>query len=112
MGNSVVAVLLTDCCGEMENDDGRIGREMAASIKALPGARNSLDCDFHVGRVIAWDHSSAWQVVVAHGGTGWRLGAEPDPSWLRPGDGFQHALDNMRACLERHGYKVTKRRTT
>jgi hypothetical protein len=27
-----------------------------------------------------------------------------------PATGFQHALDNMTRCLERHGYNVTKRR--
>lgn len=58
--------------------------------------------------LLSQDHADGYQVVIVHGNTGFRVSQdEPEPSWARLD---WRALDPMKACLERHGYKVTKPR--
>ena len=61
-----------------------------------------FDLNFGCGSVISQSHADDEQVVVVHGNTGRRAQDADDLGW--------RALDVMKACLERHGYTVTKRR--
>lgn len=104
MGFSTVAVLHNDFIHEMEDDTGRIGKDMARAIRGIYRRKEDrLATDFHVGKVISMDHASGTQVVLVKHGTGVPIHeAEHD----------QSAVWRMREYLERHGYKVVKRRKT
>jgi len=66
LGNTAVAVLHYDCHSEIK----RISPQMARAMTDMPGTDEQ---DFGFGRIVAWDHSSAHQVCVIHGNTGWRV---------------------------------------
>lgn len=99
MGYNTVIVLLNDHLGEVE-DSGPLGRKIGDSVRGYP-RRHTLD--FGCGAVISQDHANGFQVTVTHGNMGWRIDKVDYDRFL----GWQ-ALDQMKACLERNGYCVTK----
>ena len=104
MGNNCVAVLMNDFSGEIEHD-GPLGKRMAHAMNV---SWPKDDGYFRVGRIISRANASDWQVAAIHGNTGWAvddLGQQHAEM-----ENFGNALQTMKACLERHGYTVVKRR--
>jgi hypothetical protein len=103
MGYNTVAVLLNDFSREIENS-GEFGKRLAFAMRSFPERGAGY---VPAALVVSQDHSSGYQVVVAHSNSGWRVqdaapGGHTELNW--------QALDVMKGALERHGYKVTKRR--
>ncbi len=103
MGYNTVVVLLNDHQHRIA-EDGPIGRRIADAMSAWWSSSRGRqpDLNFNAGSVISCDHADGEQVVIVHGNCGQRA---QDADHL----GGQ-ALDAMKGCLERHGYKVTKPR--
>lgn len=102
MGFNTVAVLYNDHVHRIR-EDGPIGREMAEAILQWPGRGYvSLPGYFGVGKVVSQAHADYSQVVIVGRNNGCMASEAKDLDW--------YALDQMKACLERHGYKVTKLR--
>lgn len=105
MGFRTVAVFLNDFNHELRNDP-HAGERIGAAINGFhmeeyrPGIR-----DFHYGRTVAQSHVSDIQVLVVHDYDAFdiRDDTETPPSY---------ALLQMQHCLERNGYRVTKKRTS
>lgn len=77
--------------------------EIQLAARACASARPRRDeLDFGWGRVISQAHADYAQITVVQGNTGRPLDDCAELDWM--------ALDQLRAALERHGYKVSKRR--
>jgi len=95
VGNTAVAVLHYDHSSEI----ARALPRAANAMRSMPGADKPQD--FGCGAVVSWDHAHGYQVVVVHGNTGWRVGAEENP----PPDDVLIACAN---ALRAHGWRVDK----
>lgn len=96
MGLNCVAVLLNDCCGELERDGGRYGGRMSYAMQNWSPI--TLEGWFGAGRVISRDHADGYQIVIVHGNTGERISEANDlPYWT---------LKQMAECLNRHGWRA------
>ena len=117
MGYNSVALILNDALGDIERDP-EFGKNVAGAVRGWydrkrdrfatsVGARADLpnggtsSC-FPALEVISQDHADGEQVVIVHANSGQRCAEANHLGW--------HALDQMKACLERHGYTVTKKR--
>lgn len=98
MGFNTVAVLYNDFTSEFECD-GRLGRDIAHAMRSYPAA-SSFDRSFGAGMVISQDHADGEQVTIVSRNSGVRADDATDLGW--------QALEQMKRCLERHGYRVTK----
>lgn len=102
MGFNTVAVLYNDHTSEIRNS-GRIGERMAEAMLAwAPHRKGGLSTNFGAGMVISVAHADYSQVVIVGRNWGQRACDATDVD--------QSALDEMKECLERHGYRVTKKR--
>jgi len=98
MGWNTVAVLYNDMTGDMP-------WRMADAIVRSYGNTNTRDkmaANFGFGMVISQEHADTSQVVIVGRNSGVRASDADGLDWI--------AIEQMRQCLERHGYKVTKRR--
>lgn len=100
MGFNTVAILLNDQTHEFAND-GPLGARIANAMRNYP-SRDRLDCWFGAGKVISQAHADYSQVVVVGRNTGCPLSECTDLDW--------YAINQLKDALERHGYRVTKRR--
>ena len=118
MGYNTVALLLNDNLdiGAKDPDLGKRiryaslnwqtrSRGVDLDICAFATFENGGSCAASYGSIISQDHADGYQVVIVHGNMGWRAGDADYDKYL----GWQ-ALDTMKACLERYGYRVTKQR--
>lgn len=80
-------------------DRGRIDLDIFARLECGMGGSS-------YGSVISQDHADGYQVTVTHGNCGWRVDNAEHDKHL----GLQ-AFDAMKACLQRNGYRVTKKTT-
>lgn len=93
MGYNTVAVLLNDQTNRMPD-------EMRHSVRSAAVPFDRLQLDFGYGRVISQAHADDSQVVIVARNSGeLARNAEGVDPW---------ALEQMKMCLERHGYRVTK----
>lgn len=109
MGLNTVMLVLNDAIG-VGAEDPQLGERIERAI--LGHGRNDGHmfssngrCSSSYGQVISSSHADYYQVTVVHGNMGWRVDDAAMDKYL----GW-HALDQMKECLERNGYKVTKRR--
>ncbi|BAU93329.1 hypothetical protein MPPM_4724 [Methylorubrum populi] len=100
MGFNTVAVLLNDYAADFERE-GRIGRSMADAIRQYDHP-NPFHRNFLGGTVVSQAHADWSQVVIVSRNSGVRADEANDLDFV--------ALNQMRQCLERHGYSVTKPR--
>lgn len=102
MGYNTVVVLYndhTDCFAK----DGPLGGRIAKAMQAWSyRSRDPSATYFGSGMVVSQDHADYDQVVVVGQNSGRPLSECNDLSWM--------AIDQLKNALERHGYKVTKRR--
>src|SRR5690348_13223445 len=96
MGLNTVAVLLNDCCDEIEREGGEIGKRMSEAMQNWGRVKGAGDLG--VGRIIARSHSDWHQIVVVHGNTGCSIYDAKDLPYM--------ALDAMADCLRRHGWSA------
>lgn len=100
MGLNCVAILLNDCCGEIERNGGTVGPRMSRAMQDYAASADSRhDGYFHVGKVISRDHADGYQVTVVHGNTGQHI---TEAANLPP-----YVLSQLADCLTRHGWNVT-----
>jgi hypothetical protein len=102
MGFNTVAVLMNDSAHEI-GESGAFGNALARAM--IQGERGPIPC----GVVASCGHADGFQVVVAHGNTGWRVNEERYDRLYQDRLGWQ-ALEAMAQCLERNGYRVVKKR--
>lgn len=100
MGFNTVAVLYNDQTHEIAND-GPLGARIANAMRNYP-QRDRLNCWFGAGQVVSQAHADYSQVVVVGRNTGKPLAECAELDW--------YAIDQLKAALERHGYRVTKKR--
>jgi len=99
MGWNSVAVILHDHQGDSHRSLARLDRAMRDfSMRD----RIRLAGDFGFGSIISQDHADGCQVVIVGRNHGCRADEAESLSWM--------AADQMIRCLERNGYRVTKRR--
>ena len=112
MGYNTVAVILNDALGMIGEDPG-FGKsiEIAAGQWHAPAHRRDLDIAAHSSRggvhcnamaIVSQDHADYSQVVIVGQNSGQRA---CDATRLD-----YYAAQQMIRCLERNGYRVTKRR--
>lgn len=101
MGWNTVAVILNDRIHDFKND-GPIGKRL---YEAHCQFRRDPRADFGAGSIISQDHADGYQVVIVHGNMGWRADNAEYDKYLG-----RQALDDMKGCLERNGYRVSKTR--
>lgn len=100
MGFNTVAVLYNDCSFA---DDVTLGNRIEQAIRQLNWpSQNKMACYFGKGAVISQAHADYTQIVAVGKNTGKPISEANDLDFF--------ALDQLKECLERHGYKVTKRR--
>lgn len=106
MGFNSVAVLLNDHMLQIA-ESGALGKRMADAVRDYSSVRGRHN--FGSGMIISQDHADGYQVTVVHGNFGWRVS---DADYDKYFDGIYawQAFNQMKECLERNGYKVTKRR--
>jgi len=80
MGNNTVAVLYNDMHRELAEAMPRLGWAMR-HFGFGGRSRAKEEAHFGCGQIISCDHASGYQVVVVHGNTGWRVGADEE---IRP----------------------------
>lgn len=111
MGYNTVVVVLNDALSVGAEDTHLGGRLRTAVLNWSNSARRG-NLDFcaigrssssSYGQVISQDHADSYQVTVTHANMGWRVDNAEFDKYL----GW-HALDQMRGCLERNGYRVAK----
>jgi len=99
MGFNTVAVLYNDFNFAKQRDIGdRIERAMRGWLER---DRDRMATHFGAGIVVSQAHADYTQIVAVGKNTGQPV-SEESFDW--------YALDQMKRCLENHGYKVTKRR--
>lgn len=102
MGFNTVAVLYNDQADRIA-EDPTIGHEIARAMRRWSVRdRDSLATWFGAGMVVSQAHADYSQVVVVGRNTGKPLAECADLDW--------YVLDQLKEALERHGYRVTKRR--
>ncbi|TDR90265.1 hypothetical protein [Enterovirga rhinocerotis] len=102
MGFNTVAVLYNDHTHRIA-EGGEFGASMAAAMQGwLRRDRDRLATWFGSGMIVSQAHADYDQVVIVGQNRGCPIHEANDLGW--------QALDQMKDCLERHGYKVTKRR--
>lgn len=101
MGFNTVAVLYNDHWHEFAKD-GPLGGRIANAMRNYPPRESVTECWFEAGEIVSQAHADYSQVVVVGRNTGQPLDKCDDLDW--------HAIDQLKAALERHGYRVTKRR--
>jgi len=115
MGYNTVAILLNDNIA-FGADDPNLGKAIQSASRewserehdhlATRISTRSGNCIGAIyGQIISQDHADGYQVVVVHGNWGWRIDEAHNDKYL----GYP-AIDQMKDCLERNGYRVTKRR--
>lgn len=108
MGQNTVAVLLNDFTHEIAKS-GDFGKRLAFEMGNWSRIEGNRSIGQSGARIISRDHADGYQVVVVHANFGWRV---DDPICDHHFDGAYawQAFDAMKACLERNGYRVTKKR--
>lgn len=102
MGFNTVAVIYNDHIHRLR-EDGPIGHELATAMTQWNGRRDAcLRGYFGAGQIVSMAHADYSQVVVVGRNSGCHVRDAKDLDWS--------ALDQMKECLERHGFKVTKPR--
>ena len=98
MGFVTVAVLYNDFSHEIRGNYRDFGKRLADAMNNWsPAPKYDFeDGYFHAGRVVSRDHSTGYQVVVAHHGEGYTIDKAAD---LPP-----IVLDRLADCLKRHGW--------
>ena len=96
MGFNTVAVLYNDHTHDMPT------RMRDAILQSAGCSDDRLAGFFGYGMVITQNHADNSQVVIVGQNNGVLASEAKDLDWW--------ALRQMQDCLERHGYKVTKRR--
>ena len=91
----------------MHNDQlDRAPAEMQRAARCYSGRsasqRYRLETDFGWGHIASQAHADFPQITVTHCNLGQPLEECNDLGWM--------ALDQLKRALERHGYRVTKRR--
>jgi hypothetical protein len=110
MGFDTVVMLLNDQLHSLERDPN-------AGTKIAKAERNwnwpirgdglyRQELDFGYGSVISVSHADDYQVTVVGGNMGWNINNEKYDQYLTASAKYQ-----MAECLERNGFKVTKRRS-
>lgn len=100
MGFNTVAVIYNDHTHRIEKD-GPIGESMAQAIRNWHGRRDDrIASHFGAGMIVSVAHADVSQVVIVGRNSGERAQDATDLDW--------YALEQMKECLERHGYRVTK----
>jgi len=101
MGLNTVAVLYNDFNFERQPD---LGRRIHDAMRSWSWRdRDHLATHFGAGMVISQAHADYTQIVAVGRNTGKPISEANDLDLF--------ALEQMKECMERHGYKVTKRRT-
>ena len=114
MGYNTIAVILNDALSYGE-EDPNLGSSIKSAVQAWGvqsyRGRSSLNISARgravsasYGSVISQDHADGYQVVVVHGNRGWRVDDAEKDEYL----GWS-AFNQMRECLERNGFRVTRR---
>lgn len=103
MGFNTVAVLYNDQTDSIRRG-GVTAERMADAMSHgwYLRDRDRMATYFGAGVVVSQAHADAEQVVIVSRNSGCRAEDANDLGWM--------ALDTMKACLERHGYTVTKKR--
>ena len=99
MGNNTVAVLYNDMHRELAEAMPRLGWAMR-HFGFGGRSRAKEEAHFGCGQIISCDHASGYQVVVVHGNTGWRVGADEE---IRP-DVIRALCD----AIDRSGWKKVR----
>lgn len=101
MGFNTVAVLFNDQTDMIEKD-GALGARIAKAMRNVGHKREGLSTWFGAGQCISQAHADYDQIVVVGCNTGRPLSECNDLGFM--------ALAELKEALERHGYRVTKRR--
>lgn len=113
MGYNTVAVFLNDSL-DVGAKDPTLGERIQDASRnwlarhrggGLSWSARSNNCSASYGSIISQDHADGYQVCIVHGNMGWRADNAEYDKYL----GWQ-ALDAMKDCLERNGYRVVKKR--
>lgn len=100
MGFNTVAVLYNDFNFETFPN---LGKRIGEAIRGYSFRdRDNQVTNFGAGIVISQAHADNSQVVIVGRNTGQRVSKATDLDWF--------ALEQMKECLERHGYRIIKRR--
>jgi hypothetical protein len=100
MGFNTVAVLYNDF---NFSDDTSIGPRIHRAMRGWSNRdRDSMATHFGAGIVISQAHADYTQIVAVGRNTGQPVADATTLDWS--------ALDQMKRCLENHGYKVTQPR--
>lgn len=108
MGYNCVAVLLNDFSHEIATADD-FGKRLALQMNNWSSIDGNQSTNGGAARIISRDHADGYQVVVVHGNTGWRVDNALYDQYFT-GDYAWQAFAAMADCLERNGYRVTKKR--
>lgn len=105
MGYNTVAVLLNDNLARGAKDP-TLGERILSASRNWSVRDRGGDLSFaSYGSIISQDHADGYQVCIVHGNMGWCADDAEYDKYL----GWQ-ALDAMKDCLERNGYRVVKKR--
>lgn len=100
MGFNTVAVLYNDFNFETYP---KVGARIAEAMRGWSTRdRDRLATHFGAGIVVSQAHANYTQIVVVGKNTGKPISEANDLDWM--------AIDSLKQCLERHGYKVIKPR--
>lgn len=108
MGYNCVAVLLNDFSHEIATAED-FGQRLAFRMVNWSPLDGNRSINSGAARIVSRDNADGYQVVVVHGNTGWRV---DNPLYDQNFNGIHawQAFKAMADCLERNGYRVTKRR--
>jgi hypothetical protein len=109
MGYNTVVMFLNDRIHDAVKDSN-LGERLNRAFHGLnyPYRDDSLyrhETDFGYGKVISQAHADDDQVTVTGGNFGFNINDKRFDKHLSP-----WALEQMKQCLERNGFKVTKQR--
>lgn len=101
MGFNTVAVIFNDHTHRLQEDDGRLSREIAKAMRGWSMRdRDRMATWFGAGQVVSQAHADYSQVVVVGQNSGRPISECGNLDW--------YALDQIEAALKRHGYVVKK----
>lgn len=99
MGLNTVAVIYNDRLHEFETIPQQTGKRLATAVRDFGFGNGRGDGYFGAGKVVSVAHADYDQIVVVGQNGGRPISAANDLSRM--------ALDDMAACLRRHGWKAT-----
>jgi len=102
MGLNTVAILYNDRIGDLANDASVGKRIQSSMLHWSVRSKAPTGLNFGYGAVVSQDHADYSQVVIIGQNRGVRAADAENVDWI--------ALEQMKQCLERHGYSVKKRR--